>query len=80
MSGLVREANLPLWWNIRPKILTWVALDDGETRILAADEQHLLVGALQNRAKVRGISNTLPLMDINDLQLISYKEIKTGTA
>ncbi len=77
---LVKKANLPYWWSNRPKVLVWLALDDGSEKILSSSDSHVMHAFLQERAEERGISLELPIMDVPDRRLISYKELKAGIA
>ena len=78
--GLIKRSNLPFWWSNRPNVIVWLGLDDGVKKILSSSDSHFLKKSLQERAVSRGISVQLPIMDLPDRRLVSYKEVKSGIA
>ncbi len=77
---LVRESNLPYWWSDRPRVVVWLALEEGSEKILSSSDNHIFQALLRERADERGISLKLPIMDVEDRRLISYKELRSGLA
>jgi len=64
---LLKEAALPIWRSNRPKVIAWVVVEaNGVREILGADSRSDLAMALQQRAKQRGLSLVLPLLDLQD--------------
>ena len=77
---LIGEAKLPYWWSVRPKVVIWLALDHYSQEILSSSDSHGFVRHLRERAKARGIEAELPIMDVKDRSLVSYKEVMSGIA
>ena len=77
---LIVEAKLPYWWTARPGIIIWLALDDSSQTILSSSDSHSFVRHLRERAMERGIKAELPIMDVQDQKLISYKGLMSGIA
>ncbi len=77
---LIGEAKLPYWWSVRPKVIIWLALDHSSQEIIGSSDSHGFVQHLRERAIARGIQAELPIMDVKDLSLVSYKELMSGIA
>ncbi|XOV82953.1 MAG: DUF2066 domain-containing protein [bacterium] len=76
MQQLVKTANLPVWWSKRPNVLAWLVVDDGLSReILASASPHPLVTQLRNYAADRGVTLTLPLLDMEDSLAVSPADV-----
>ena len=77
---LLKESDLPYWWGKRPKVVVWLALDEGTEKILSSSDRHVMHAFLRERADARGVSLIFPMMDVPDRRLVSYKELKSGVA
>ena len=77
---LIVEAKLPYWWSARPGIIIWLALDHSSQEILSSSDSHSFVRHLRERAMMRGIKAELPIMDVQDQRLISFKGLMSGIA
>ena len=67
VDGQLRVAGLPLWPANRPSILFWLAVDDGEGRLIAGLETSPeAVAAIQHHSTRRGLPINLPLLDLED--------------
>ena len=77
---LISEAKLPYWWSARPGIIIWLALDHSTQEILSSSDSHGFVRHLRERAMMRGIKAELPIMDVQDQRLISFKGLMSGIA
>jgi hypothetical protein len=77
---LIGEAKLPYWWSVRPRVVIWLALDHSLQQILSSSDSHGFVRHLRERAIARGIEVELPIMDVKDRSLVSYKELISGIA
>ena len=76
MLQLVKTANLPVWWSKRPNVLAWLVVDDGSSReILASSSPHPLVAELRKYAADRGVTLTLPLLDLDDSLAVSPADV-----
>jgi hypothetical protein len=93
IETILRQSGKTVWGSERPLTLVWLAVDwgDGEREIIATDDpQRLMTQArsidrnrlLRERveavAKMRGLPVVLPLLDIEDLQHISFSDIWGG--
>ena len=77
---LIVEAKLPYWWSVRPRVVIWLALDHSSQEILSGTDSHGFVRSLRERAVARGIEVELPIMDVQDRSLVSFKKIMSGIA
>ena len=72
IQELVSEASLPIWSADRPRVLAWLAVrEDGRIRVLDSNSDHPLAISLRQRSRQRGVPLRLPLMDLEDRELIS---------
>lgn len=89
----LRAANVTVWGNDRPLTIVWLAVDwgQGEREIVAAgdaesgpdaersiDRNRLLRERVQEAAERRGIPIVFPLLDVEDLQHVSFSDIWGG--
>ncbi len=81
VQQLALDAGLSLWSLSRPLVVAWVAEErrtaDGvsERRLLAAGDAHPLVGAMQRRARERGLPLLVPVMDFEDSAQVSAVDV-----
>lgn len=77
LSGLLRNAALPMWGSRRPQTLLWLAVkdDSGSRYILDEAQQGPMVNALFDSAQERGVPISLPLMDLQDNQAIRIYDV-----
>ncbi|MDX1404399.1 MAG: DUF2066 domain-containing protein [Woeseiaceae bacterium] len=93
IENILRQAGVPVWGNDRPLTLIWIAVDwgMGEREIVAADDPDRMPGdarsidrnrLLRERvteiATQRGIPVLFPLLDIEDLENVSFTDIWGG--
>ena len=79
IQELVSEAALPIWSADRPRILAWLAIrEDGRIRVLDSNSDHPLAESLQQRSRQRGVPLQLPLLDLEDRELISPPAVWDG--
>ena len=72
IQELVSEAALPIWSADRPRVLAWLAIrEDGRIRVLDSTSDHPLAEGLRQRSRQRGVLLRLPLLDLEDKELIS---------
>lgn len=93
IENVLRQAGVGIWGSDRPLTLVWVAVDwgQGEREIVAADDperrpgdarsidrNRLLRERVTEIATHRGIPVLFPLLDIEDLENISFTDIWGG--
>lgn len=76
---LLRESNIPVWGNQRPRVLVWLAVERaGKRSLLNLESDPLAREALQQRAFARGMPMQLPLMDLQDQAALSAADLWSG--
>lgn len=81
IQELVSDAALPIWSADRPRILAWLAVrEDGRVRVLDSNSDHPLAESLRQRSRQRGVPLQLPLLDLEDRELISPPAVWDGFA
>lgn len=93
IENVLKQAGVGTWGNDRPLTLAWIAVDwgQGEREIVAADDpdrrasdarsidrNRLLRERITGIATYRGIPVLFPLLDIEDLESISFTDIWGG--
>ena len=93
IENVLRAAGASIWGSERPLTLIWIAIDwgQGEREIVAADDPERMSGdgrsidrnrLLRERvtevARRRGIPVLFPLLDIEDLESVSFSDIWGG--
>ena len=72
IQELVSRAALPIWSADRPRVLAWLAVrEEGRIRVLDSTSDHPLAAGLRQRSRQRGVLLRLPLLDLEDRQLVS---------
>jgi|GEM_PF-2500443 len=66
IQRMVKQANLPRWGTNRPTMLVWLAIDDGERKIISDGLDHVVHEAILDGAQRRGIPIILPIYDLED--------------
>ena len=81
VQKLVADAALPIWSADRPTVLAWLAVrENGRIRILDSASDHPLAQGLRERSRQRGVPLRLPLLDLEDRDLISPPAVWDGFA
>jgi hypothetical protein len=81
IQELVSDAALPIWSADRPRILAWLAIrEDGRVRVLDSNSDHPLAESVRQRSRQRGVPLQLPLLDLEDRELISPPAVWDGFA
>ena len=81
VQELVSEAALPIWSADRPRVLAWLAIrENGLVRVLDSTSDHPLAQGLRQRSRQRGVPLRLPLLDLEDRELISPPAVWDGFA
>ena len=77
--NLLQQSELPVWQDIRPATLVWLAMDyDGQRYLLGNDDENQIRKQLGQHADRRGVPLLFPLMDMEDQQKISFADIWGG--
>ncbi len=73
----LRAANQAVWGNNRPLTLAWVVVQPNQAapEILASDNNDPLAVSLTQSANNRGLPLLLPMMDINDMNSVTSKDL-----
>ena len=78
VERLVRDAGLPVWSRPRPSVLAWVAAEsDGSPLMVGAEGSGEIAEILRRGAGSRGVSLSLPLLDLEDQVLAGPPELWT---
>ncbi|MCB1735867.1 MAG: DUF2066 domain-containing protein [Gammaproteobacteria bacterium] len=78
IDQLLSEAGLPIWGKERPQTIIWLAVETDGNRYLLPADGGALVDAVQLAADTRGLPISLPLMDIDDRQALSFSDVTGG--
>lgn len=78
INQLLQNNQLPVWGSMRPDVLVWLVLQDGQQRrfIRAADTE--LITALQKAFKQSALPLLQPLYDIDDINQLSETDVWAG--
>jgi len=75
----LRKLGLPYWGRDRPDVLVWLAVDDNGRRFLVSDtSQNPFADALRDAAQRNGLPASLPLLDFQDQQAVSFSDLWGG--
>lgn len=78
IDQLLADAGLPVWGRERPQTIVWLAIEaDGARYLLPAEGDSLAPFLIASAAK-RGLPISLPLMDIDDRQALTYSDVVGG--
>ncbi len=76
IEGLLREQNFPVWGRERPSTLLVISYDVNENIKLVSDDATAdLVEALDRAASIHAVPVLFPLMDLEDIALVSIGDI-----
>lgn len=76
LDRLLRESGIPLWGSRRPRLLVWLAVEQGGRRSLLNLEGDMTAReAMQQRAAARGLPLQLPLMDLQDQAALNAADL-----
>lgn len=81
LNRLLRERGLPLWGDVRPAVLLWLAVDQGGRRgFLTPELDEQAYQAMTVAAGERGVPLLLPLMDLEDQTRLQVADVWGGFA
>lgn len=73
---LIKQAQLPVWWSKRPSVMVWLVVDEqGMRRLLGSEDEHPVIDAVRARARARGLSVSLPVLDLAERLEISAADV-----
>ena len=76
IEGLLREQNFPVWGRERPSTLLVMSYDVNENiKLVSDDTTPDLVEALDRAASIHAVPVLFPLMDLEDMALVSIGDI-----
>ena len=77
LNQSLTNLGLPIWSKTRPEVLIWLALDDGQSRILIGSESidHNIANLLLQSADARGLHILLPVMDLQDQAQVKFADV-----
>ncbi len=76
IEGLLREQNFPVWGRERPSSLLVISYDVNENiKLVSDDTTPDLVDALDSAAAIHAVPVLFPLMDLEDIALVSIGDI-----
>lgn len=79
IKRLLREAERPIWGQVRPNTVTWVVVEQGGKReLLGAASSHPAKRILERRAELRGLPLQFPLLDLVDQQAVTVSDVWGG--
>ncbi len=77
LDRLLTNAGLPTWSGSRPKVLVWLALDDGYSRTIVDKKSstYNIPALLMRAADLRGLPIFMPMMDLQDHEKVTFADI-----
>ena len=79
IKRLLREAERPIWGQVRPNMVSWVVVEQGGKReLLGAASSHPAKQILERRAELRGLPLQFPLLDLIDQQAVTVTDVWGG--
>ena len=74
--ALANAAQLPLWWEARPEVVVWLAVEqEGRRTLLNASSDHPLVQQVLSYAQRRGLPVKFPILDLTDQLAVSTSDV-----
>ncbi len=77
IDSLIQDAQMPLWGSNRPLTILWLAIEEDRERkvVLESAEEDSVYAMIKENATRRGLPVILPLMDLEDEQMVSISDI-----
>jgi len=76
INKLLESDELPIWGNRRPLVVLWLATEDELRRELVTQDSYpQLEQLLTDKASRRGLPIVIPLLDLEDRQLVSVTDV-----
>lgn len=78
INQLLQSNQLPVWGNMRPDILVWLVVQDGQQRRFIRSADTELTTALQKAFKQSALPLLQPLYDFDDVNQLSDTDVWAG--
>lgn len=75
LTDLLRDSEAKIWISRRPQLLLWLAFQDSLDTQLLADQDHILIQAIQTQAQRRGLYLDLPVLDLTDRMAVQVSDV-----
>lgn len=76
VNEALRKRGLPVWGDLRPSTLIWLAVERGAQRnLIGADSDPAIVSVLRDAAGRRGVPILLPLLDLEDQAALPVADV-----
>lgn len=76
INQLLASANQPVWTGARPQTLVWLATNDNnQSQLIGSDSNSVLPKLISDDAAQRGLTVVFPLIDLQDLAIVSTQSI-----
>ena len=78
LTNAMDTAGLPLWGSVRPVVLSWLVIDDGQSRTVVTAEDPSLSAPVMTVSADRGLPILLPLWDAEDQRQVQIADLVGG--
>lgn len=79
LDNALAELALPIWSQLRPDVMIWLAVENnGRKTLLGSESASNLVDDVTNAAQLRGLPIVLPLMDLQDQTQVRFGDVWAG--
>ncbi len=79
VNNLLLQAGLPIWGQLRPVTLVWLAVEDGAKRIIVSSaSQSDIRKLLVQNGRRRGVPLRFPQMDLQDTSKVRFSDMRIG--
>lgn len=78
VDRLVEQLGLGRWSRVRPRVIVWLAVEDGRGRKSFVDSASPAAAAIDEPARVRGMPFILPVLDIEDRMTLPVSTLWGG--
>lgn len=79
IDNLLNQANIPVWDNNRASVLLWLTVQDTDGRrvMLGSSSEHPLLDQVRQFADERAVPVLIPILDLQDRQLVTQDQAWT---
>lgn len=76
VNQVLQDAGLPVWGNVRPETLLWLAVEErGRRYLLGADTGSSMSALVKQITESRGAPILLPLLDLEDQFQVKFSDV-----